>query len=232
METQEQIRRIIEFMNIPDFRQIMSAKLLELEIALKPQIKHFQQLKSKFKKIAGNEMTLLETGDAENMTPAAKKSTGPAYYFELKRIKARESRWGQKWTVWDIHPEPVNSVPEALLKELSQSMSSYETDPDKIEYKEMLSTISHTYFDISFAKYSDTYAFGAIRQGSKKVKRTAETENIKNNMIKLNLGYRTFKKEDSYGELLRYLEAYPEIREHLLAYFYMVEKPLIDAIAG
>lgn len=232
METQEKIRRIIEFMNIPDFQQIMSAKLLELEIALKPQIKHFQQLKSKFKKIAGNEMTLLETVEAENMPPAAKKTAEPAYYFELKRIRARESRWGQKWTVWNIHPEPVNSVPEALLKELSQSMSSYETDPDKIEYKEMLSTISHIFFDISFAKYSDTYAFGAIRQSGKKAKKTVETENIKNNMIKLNLGYRTFKKEDSYNELLRYLETYPEIREHLLAYFYMVEKPRIDAKAG
>lgn len=232
METQEKIRRIIEFMNIPDFQQIMSAKLLELEIALKPQIKHFQLLKSKFKKIAGNEMALLETGDAENMAPAAKKSAEPAYYFELKRIKARESRWGQKWIVWDIHPEPVNSVPETLLKELAQSMSSLETDPDKIKYKEMLSTISHTYFDISFAKYSDTYAFGAIRQSIKKAEKAAETEHIKNNMIKLNLGYRTFKKEDSYSELLRYLEAYPDIREHLLAYFYMVEKPRIDALAG
>ena len=232
METQEKIRRIIEFMNIPDFQQIMSAKLLELEIALKPQIKHFQQLKSKFKKIAGNEMTLLETGDPENMAPVKRGTTEPAYYFELKRIKAGESSWGQKWIVWDIHPEPVNKVPEVLLNELSQSLGSYEADPDKIEYKEMLSTISYTYFDISFAKYSDTYAFGAIRQSSKKVKRPAETENIKNNMIKLNLGYRAFKKEDSYGELLRYLEAYPEIREHLLAYFYMVEKPRIDALAG
>lgn len=232
METQEKIRRIIEFMNIPDFQQIMSAKLLELEIALKPQIKHFQQLKSKFKKIAGNEMTLLETGDPENITPVKRGTTEPAYYFELKRIKAGESSWGQKWIVWDIHPEPVNKVPEVLLNELSQSLGSYEADPDKIEYKEMLSTISYTYFDISFAKYSDTYAFGAIRQSSKKVKRPAETEHIKNNMIKLNLGYRTFKKEDSYSELLRYLEAYPEIREHLLAYFYMVEKPRIDAAAG
>ena len=97
METQEKIRRIIEFMNIPDFQQIMSAKLLELEIALKPQIKHFQQLKSKFKKIAGNEMMLLETGDPGNMAPVKRRTSQPAYYFELKRIKAGESSWGQKW---------------------------------------------------------------------------------------------------------------------------------------
>lgn len=228
METQEKIRRIIEYMNIPDFEQIMSAKLLELEIALKPQIRHFAELKTKFKEMAGNEMKLLEN---EDMTPAAVPRT-PAHYFELKRVKDPHSDWGQKWIVWEIHPEPdpadINRVPETLLYELAQSMPGCETNPAKIEHRKMLSNLSQRYFDIVFTKYSDTYAFGTIRRGSQKAGNDEKANRHGSNMIKLNLDYRKLKKEDSYEELLRYLEAYPEIREHLLAYFYIMEKPRAD----
>ena len=220
METQEKIRRIIEFMNIPDFEQIMSAKLLELEISLRPQIEHFKELKTKFKKMAGNEMILLEN---ENPIKMKRK---PSFYFELKRMKNQEPWLGQKWLIGEIEPEPVDRDPETVLNQLAQSMGSYDTDPTKIECKKMLSTASQIYFDINFTKYSDTYAFGALRQNRKKVKKRPLPYN--NNMIKLNLGYRKFNKEDSYSELLRYLEAYPEIRERLLAYFYIMEKPTAD----
>lgn len=228
METQEKIRRIIEYMNIPDFEQIMSAKLLELEIALKPQIRHFAELKAKFKEMAGNEMKLLENEEVE---PPAGAGT-QAHYFELKRVKDPHSGWGQKWIVWEIHPEPdpadINRAPETLLNELAQSMPGCQTDPTKIEHRKMLSSISQRYFDIVFTKYSDTYAFGSIRRGSKVAGNKVKVDTRGSNMIKLNLDYRKLKKEDSYDELLRYLEAYPEIREHLLAYFYIMEKPRAD----
>ncbi len=218
METQEKIRRIIEFMNIPDFEQIMSAKLLELEISLRPQIKHFQELKTKFKKMVDKKMILLE-----NEEPIKRER---AYYFELKRVKDRKPWLGQKWMIWEIDPEPMDGDPEAVLNELAQSMGSCPTDSTKIEYKEILSMTSQRYFDISFTKFSNTYAFGALRQNYKKVEKCPVPDY--NNMIKLNLGYKKFNKEDSYGELLRYLEAYPEIRERLLAYFFMMEKPTAD----
>ncbi|MDQ1352488.1 MAG: hypothetical protein QG657_2794 [Acidobacteriota bacterium] len=228
METQEKIRRIIEYMNIPDFEQIMSAKLLELEIALKPQIRHFSELKAKFKEIAGQEMKLLENDDGAMTTGAST----PAYYFELKRVKDPHSGWGQKWIVWEIHPEPdptdINRVTETLLSELAQSMPACKTDPTKIEHRKVLSNISQRYFDIVFTKYSDSYAFGSIRRGSKVAGNRVKADTRGSNMIKLNLDYRKLKKEDSYDELLRYLEAYPEIREHLLAYFYIMEKPRAD----
>ncbi|MCX6581961.1 MAG: hypothetical protein NT166_17465 [Candidatus Aminicenantes bacterium] len=234
METQEKIRCIIEYMNIPDFEQIMSAKLLELEIALKPQIRHFAELKAKFKEMAGNEMKLLENEDGAP-APGAAAGEGaepPAHYFELKRVKDPHSGWGQKWVVWEIHPEPdpadVNRVPETLLYELAQAMPGCETNPAKIEHRKILSSTSQRYFDIVFTKYSDAYAFGSIRRGSKKTGNDDKKDSRGNNMIKLNLDYRKLKKEDSYDELLRYLEAYPDIREHLLAYFYIMEKPRAD----
>lgn len=228
METQEKIRRIIEYMNIPDFEQILSAKLLELEIVLKPQIRHFAELKAKYKEMAGNEMKLLENEEKTTFTGAGT----PAHYFELKRVKDPHSDWGQKWIVWEIHPEPdptdLNRVPETLLYELAQSMPCCEANPSKIEHRKMLSSVSQRYFDIVFTKYSDTYAFGSIRQGSKKAGNDQLVDTPGSNMIKLNLNYRKLKKEDSYEELLRYLEAYPDIREHLLAYFYIMEKPRVD----
>ncbi len=228
METQEKIRRIIEYMNIPDFEQIISAKLLELEIALKPQIRHFAELKAKFKEMTGNGMKLLENEDG---APAAGSRT-PAHYFEIKKVKDPHSHWGQKWIVWEIHPEPdpadVNRIPETLLYELAQLMPGCETDPAKIEHMKMLSSVSQRYFDIVFTKYSDSYAFGFIRRGSKKVGSDYKVDSRGSNMIKLNLDYRKLKKEDIYDELHRYLEAYPEIREHLLAYFYIMEKPRAD----
>jgi hypothetical protein len=218
METQEKIRKIIEFMNIPDFEQIMSAKLLELEIALRPKIKQFQEQKTKFKTMAGTGLALLE-----NEEPFKRP---PTFYFECKRVKDKQSWVGQKWTLWEINPEPVDQTTETVLLELAQSMGSYKTDPAKIEQKELFSEPDQRYFDVSFTKYSDTFAFGTLRQSGKEVE-TPPNEDY-NNMIKLSLGYKAFKIEDSYGEMLRYLESYPEIRERLLAYFYMMEKPRID----
>lgn len=223
MDTQETMRRIIEFMNIPDFEQIMSAKLLELELALRPQIKHFQDLKSKFKKMAHNEMALLEQEDRE-VVPGEPEE--PAYYFELKQEGDRQPWWRPKWVVWDIHPEPVDEVPPAVLKMLGQSMGTYDIDPARIVHREILSSDTGVYFDISFTRYSGDYAFGVLRQSSKKIENASLPG--QKNMIKLNMGYRKCKKEDSYGELLRYLESYPEVRERLLAYFYMMEKPRAD----
>lgn len=218
METQEKIRKIIEFMNIPDFEQIMSAKLLELEIALKPKIIQFQEQKTKFKTMAGNELTLLENDDSFKRLPA--------FYFELKRITDKQSWLGQKWALWEITPEPREQSIETVLLELAQSMGSYKADPTRIEQTELFSEAEQKYFDANFTKYSDTYAFGTVRQSKKEVETIPREEDY--NMIKLSLGYKAFKKEDSCTEMLSYLESYPDIREHLMAYFYMMEKPWID----
>jgi hypothetical protein len=191
-----------------------------LEIALKPKILQFQELKTKFKSMAGEGLTVLENEDSFKRPPA--------FYFEFKRIKDRQSWLGQKWTLWEINPEPREQITETVLLELAQSMGSFKTDPTKIEQKELLSEPEQRYFDVKFTKYSDTYAFGTLRQSKKEVEIHPRDDYI--NMIKLSLGYKTFKKEDSYGEMLRYLESYPAIREHLLAYFYMMEKPRIDKI--
>lgn len=223
MEPQEKIRRLIEFMNIPEFDLIISAKLLELEISLRPQIKHFEELKSRFKKMARNEMRLLET---ENIAAAPGKPVHPAYYFELKRIKDRQPFPRSKWTVWDIHPEPPDRVPQMVLNQLIQSMNTYPSDSTRIEHREILSPASGGYFDTSFTRYSDIYAFGVLRPSSKSVETPVRGE--AGGMIKLNMAYRDCTKEDSYEELLSYLETYPETRERLLAYFYMMEKPRVD----
>lgn len=223
MEPQEKIRRLIEFMNIPDFEQIISAKLLELEISLRPQIKHFEELKSRFKKMAGNEMRLLET---ESTDAAPGKPAHPAYYFELKRVKDRHSFRRSKWTIWDIHPEPRDRVPRMILNKLAQSMNTFPVDPTRIEHREILSPALGGYFDTGFTRYSDTYAFGVLRRSSRPVETPARVES--GGMIKLDMAYRDCTKEDSYEELLNYLETYPETRERLLAYFYMIEKPRAD----
>ncbi len=224
LEPQEKIRRLIEFMNIPDFEQIISAKLLELEISLRPQIKHFEELKSKFKKMAGNEMRLIET---ENTGAAPGTPVHPAYYFELKRIKDHHPFRRFKWAIWDIHPEPPDRVPRMVLNELAQSINTYPVDSTRIEHREILS-VSGSYFDAGFTRYSSTYAFGALRRSSRAVE-TPRRDHT-DGMIKLNMAYRDSTKEDSYEELLSYLETYPETRERLLAYFYMIEKPRADEV--
>ncbi|MCP4219589.1 MAG: hypothetical protein GY765_33460 [bacterium] len=215
MELQEKIRRLIEFMNIPDFEQIISAKLLELEITLGPQIRHMQDLKTKFKALTRREMELLETDGPEK--------TQSTYYFELKRVKNESSSLCHQWVLWDISPDPVNDIPEAVLEDLGMHIGTLPVDPYRIRHREVSAEASGRRFEISFVKYAGTYAFGAFREDCKGF--SSLTEGKKRDMIKLSLEYRKFKKEDSYGELFRYLEAYPEIRERLLTYFYMVEKP-------
>ncbi|MCP4153339.1 MAG: hypothetical protein GY757_36755 [bacterium] len=217
MDTQKKIRRIIEFMNIPDFEKIISAKLLELEISMAPQIEHFRNLKSQFREMTINGLKLLENDSFIKREPP--------YYFELKRIEDKPSQWAPQWHLLEITPDPVNDTPETILNELAKSFCGSHSDPNKIQHKEILSVSFQRYFDIHFTKYSDNYVFGSMRESEKKLEFIPDQ---KENMMKLNLSYKNLKKEDSYGELFRYLETYPEIRERLLAYFYMVEKPAAD----
>lgn len=175
--------------------------------------------------MARSEMKLLEQEEREAVPG---ETIEPAYYFELKQTD-RQSWWRPQWVVWDIHPEPVDDVPHAVLKKLGKSLSAYDIDPTRIVHSEILSSELGVYFDISFTLYSEVYAFGVLRQSSKKSESTGLPEQMK--MLKLNMEYRKCKKEDSYGELLLYLESYPEVRERLLAYFYMMEKPRADKTA-
>ena len=36
------------------------------------------------------------------------------------------------------------------------------------------------------------------------------------------------ENEEKYTELFRYMEKYPEIKEHIFTYFYVIQKPLVD----
>ena len=130
--------------------------------------------------------------------------------------------------VWNIHPEPTNRAPENLLEKLIQDIPGCDIDSKRIEYRELFSIDTRCSYIIRFTRYSSTYAFGVLRRSSKKSGRAPLPEKRKSNMIKLNLGYRKLKKEDIYSELLHYLDEFPELRERLLAYFYMMEKPRAD----
>ncbi len=219
MSTGKKIRRIIEFMNIPAFNQILSAKLLELEITLRPQIKHFQDLKAKFKEMAEAGMTVLENNAP---VPAGCR----AYNFELKRNRPRRFPLEGQWVLEAITPVPATPVPGRVLKELLQSMSCYGTDPARIHCKSLFYAGTGEYYDIHFTRYSEDYAFGVLRRSRRKEK--ASPGAATGNMLKLNLDYRESRKEDGYEELLRYLDEYPDLRERVFSYFYMMEKPAAD----
>lgn len=221
MECQEKIRRIIEFMNIPEFDQIMSAKLLELEMALKPQIAHYCELKERFKKMTIAELDLVGSSSGSNRPQS--------YYFDLKRVENPGLLARNNWVVGEIKPERGEQLVPAI-EEFAVEIGHKGTGADRIESKEFFSTQTQKYYDVFFLRYSDNYIFGTISEKRKRIESASIGE--PGDMINMDLKYRNKRKEDSYHELIRYLDAYPELRERLMAYFYIVEKPQADSTPG
>ncbi len=221
MEKHHKIRRIIEFMNIPDFELIISAKVRELEVSLKPQIHHYLELKAKFKEFASPQLALLEK-EARERSDETEKTT---HYFEMTQPNEKPLHQDQ-WEIWELQPIPKTDLIDTTLNRFSLSLHHYQADPDKIHHLNVPCPDHPKSFDLRFTKYSDFYAFGVIRESHEVPLPSPPKETHR--IVKLNLDYRTLKKEDIYSELLRYLDTYPQIRERLLAYFYIIEKPAAD----
>lgn len=218
METEEKIRKIIEFMNIPAFNQIMSAKLMELEIALAQQIAYFKELKSHFQEMVEQDWRIVEE---KRESPAE-----PSYYFELMRTRLDQPVLSYKWTILNIQPPEASGVYEEMLNELAPILGNYHSSASEIECREFYCHSAKRYVIVYFTKYSDSYVFGVIRGGDRRLEK--ENSLRPPAMIKINMDFRRIKKEDCYGELLHYLDMYPELRDRLLTYFYIIEKPVVD----
>ena len=127
-----------------------------------------------------------------------------------------------------IEPEPDEEIERIIPAEAIAIIGRHKTNPTKIEFDEYYSEKLEKKFDIKSIKYNDSRVFGTIRTiRENKVSKDIHLED-KGDTITLDVNQDTKENEKKYTELFRYMEKYPEIKEHIFTYFYMIQKPVID----
>jgi len=220
MNRQQQINEIMELMNIPEFEKLIGIKVEELKIILDKQIKLYRNLKSEFSH--GAEKRRLRSIENKSLEPV--KET---YFFELNRIEDTDHTRGCKWILRRMEPEPELDAEEVIPDSLIEILSSHSTDPLKIEFDEFYSDRLAGKLDVRSIKYNDARIFGTLRLISQNKKVTERS-----GTITLDVPREEMEQEQRYTELFRYMEKYPQIREHIFTYFYMIQKPMVDNAAG
>lgn len=220
MDKQERIKEIVELMNIPEFEKLINIKIEELKIILAKKVNLYYKLKNEFKGTNQEGLHLLENGSLDRS-----KRT---YFFELNRIEDSYSRTGYQWILKKIEPEPDEEIEAIIPAEVIAIIGRHKTNPTKIEFDEYYSDKLEKKFDIKSIKYNDSRVFGTIRtiQENKIIKDTHLED--KGDTITLNVNQETKENDSKYTELFRYMEKYPEIKEHIFTFFYMIQKPVID----
>lgn len=220
MDKQEKIKELIELMNIPEFEKLINIKIEELKIILAKKVKLYYKLKNEFQGQNQEGVHLLENG---NLDPS--KQT---YFFELNRIEDPYSRLGYQWILKKIEPEPDMPIEDLIPAEVITMIGRHKTNPTKIEFDEYYSKELEKKFDIKSIKYNDSRVFGTIRTiRDDKRNKDFQVED-KRDTITLDVHQEEKESEKKYTELFRYMEKYPEIKEHIFTYFYMIQKPVID----
>jgi hypothetical protein len=220
MNKQERVKELFELMNIPEFEKLINIKIEELKIILAKKVNLYYKLKNEFKGTNQEGLHLFENGSLDRS-----KQT---FFFELNRIEDTNSTTGYQWILKKIDPEPNGDIAGIIPADVIPLIGRHKTNPTKIEFDEYFSEKLNKKFDIKSIKYNDSRVFGTIRtiRENKKVK-ASELED-KSDTITLDVHQEKKENEKKYTELFRYMEKYPEIKEHIFTYFYMIQKPVID----
>ncbi|MCK5055994.1 MAG: hypothetical protein KAT34_05025 [Candidatus Aminicenantes bacterium] len=220
MAKQEKIKELLELMNIPEFEKLINIKIEELKIILSKKVNLYYKLKNEFKGVNQEGLHLLENGSLDRS-----KQT---FFFELNRIEDMYSKIGYQWILKKIEPEPDVEIEDIIPSEVITMIGRHKTNPTKIEFNKFYSKKLEKKFDIKSIKYNDSRVFGTIRT-LRENKKTGDYQlKDKGDTITLDVHREERETEKKYTELFRYMEKYPEIKEHIFTYFYMIQKPVID----
>jgi len=220
MNRQNRISEIIELMNIPEFEKLINIKVEELKIILERQIRLYNKLKNEFKSEGKEKLRLFEN-----------KSMGhgsDTYFFELNRVEDVVEKLGCSWIIRKIEPEVSGNVKEVVPFEIIQKLSQHETNPSKIEFDEYYSESLRINYYVRSIKYNDSRIFGTIRLVSDQNELEDSFYKNGNDTITLSIPREQVENEKKYTELFSYMEKYPEIKEHIFTYFFMIQKPMVD----
>jgi len=220
MDKQDKIKDLIDLMNIPEFEKLINIKIEELKIILSKKVNLYYKLKNEFKGVNQEGLHLLENGSLDRS-----KQT---FFFELNRIEDTYSKMGYQWILKKIEPEPDAEIDDIIPAEVIAMIGRHKTNPTKIEFNEFYSEKLGKKFDIKSIKYNDSRVFGTIRTPRENKKAGNYQLEEKGDTITLDVHREERETEKKYTELFRYMEKYPEIKEHIFTYFYMIQKPVID----
>jgi hypothetical protein len=217
---QKMIEDLNELIKIPDVDTYIFLTIEQAKIKFSDEILNYRQIKNTFHQVKRGSMMLIED---KNLSHNAQ-----SYYFEVKRIKPKNSKLKHQWVITDIKPKPNDEYLNIVPVEFINSIDFYMVDPDKIEtFKRFKSRSLKTHFDIRFTRYSDTHVMGSLRENIKESTNPLDEDfDDEREAFKLNLGQSGIKED--YMELFRYMEEYHEIKEDIFNRFNMVQKPYVD----
>ncbi len=204
-----------DLLHVPQFERILHHKVEELKLYLHDEISLYRDLRKQFRKSTYGKLTVA----------GEEKSTGPQVYrFHLEQMQPGE------WSVMELEPTVFADIGTygIIPREIIKHISHYPPNPVKIEE---LSNFVHPYlegrfFNICFARYSDAHIFGTISELEGSAGPAAE-DSVPG-VVDIEDAYAAADPGTNMHELSVYMKKYPQLREHLLAEFYLKWKPLLE----
>lgn len=217
----KRIKELNELLNVPELDIIFFLFMDDVKRKHAAHIEAYRSVKSRFREVGKGRMRLIE-----NKSPRQHRKL--EYYFELNRVQGRDNREQFEWAVTRIEPRTFSSVDKIIPPEFLELIEFQQSDPEKMELLEKFKSKKlRKHFDISFTKISNNHAVGNIRRSI--MDDQNPTELIDVSAIDVDFQSDIEKEEREYIELLNYMEKYPEIRDEIFNYFYMIQKPMADS---
>lgn len=223
MENHLDLEELLELLNIPEFERIIYHKVEELKCVMDDKIQLYRNLKNNFRKTAFGNLQIFENRNPQRL---------PTYRFELNRT-ARG-----RWIPTLIEPPPPfkSNVETILPPEAIKFMIRFRTDPETIRRHigNFQTPGGKRSFHLEFSKYSDDHVLGTIRPNQPDVQDGEAKAEEKKKVVKVNFHHKEKEikmqsdSQSDYLELIRYMQACPQIGEEILNYFNSIQKPMLD----
>lgn len=203
MNKLELIEEFSDLINIPQFYKIIVHKINELKLMFSDEIASYLDIKESISRDIRNKKKSYDTRHVDH---------SEIYKFEL--FLSEDGRWiPSKFEP----PIPNNLDPYTIIPlEVIRHISQYTPDPSRIEKvkKVLKDKTGKKIYEISFSRFSHHFIIGVICEVSEINRSYKKTEK---KIININESYTLSSDERSYSELIKNMERYPELKNHIFA---------------
>lgn len=224
MKTIEKIKRLIEFMNIPIIDEKLSLKIQEWEILFEPEINEFRSLTKRLGLMPGKQLHY------EQLKALRDQQT--IHVFKFTKASHPQETLKNSWTLESIQPdmEVEQQIKvfqtEEFLQLLEDSPFSPKFTRKILEHQTGPGKPKHQY-KISVQKISTHKVVGMIclHDDNNEYFPFSGSDTVKHRQVNTENWMEKKNEENMYIELFRFMEKYPEVKDHIFFYFRSVLKP-------
>jgi hypothetical protein len=147
------------------------------------------------------------------------------YHFELSRYE------GGEWIPVRVDPLPPagcsisHVVPDAMVKRIF--MKPLDLKRQYSMRMKVIHGLKVLCYDVRYVLLSNSHLFGIVWVFDPP-ESSARPKDQSMVITRVDCRYEEKSEETNYGELLEYMQRYPEVQEHIFEYFFLKLKPKMD----